>query len=68
MKKIYYLINTLIIYGYGEGEKDILFNQYFNYPEKYTLKSIFDTFIHIINTTLSEVQKKTLNVDPLDLV
>jgi hypothetical protein len=63
-----YLVETEIKYGYGEDEKDILFNQYFNYPEKYTLKSIFDTFRHIINTTLSEVQKKTLNVDPLDLV
>ena len=63
-----YLVETEIKYGYGEGEKDIDFNQYFNYPEKYTLKSISDTFRHIINTTLSEVQKKTLNVEPLDVI
>ncbi len=63
-----YSVETEIKYGYGEPEKEILFNQYFNYPEKYTLKSIFDTFSHIINTTLSEVQKKTLNVEPLDFV
>jgi len=63
-----FLVETEIKYGYGEGEKDIVFNQYFNYPEKYTLKDIFSTFRDIINKTLSEVQKKTLNVEPLEQI
>jgi len=63
-----FLVETEIKYGYGDGENDILFKQYFDYPEKYTLKDIFSTFRDIINKTLSEVQKKTLKVEPLEQV
>lgn len=63
-----FLVETEIKYGYGGNEKDIVFNQYFNYPEKYTIKDIFSTFRDIINKTLSEVQKKTLNVEPLEQI